>query len=63
MYEPLTYTDFEGTTRCLCTDVVRVGDPPQVRTAMYPALPEDLTEVRVRQDGFEEPIVLEVTRP
>ncbi|GGL39638.1 hypothetical protein H9L10_13430 [Phycicoccus endophyticus] len=63
VYAPLTYVDYDGKTRCLCTDAAYVNGDPQPRTALYPPLPADLSRVQVRQEGFKKPVSVEVTRP
>ena len=63
VYEPLTYVDHEGDTRCLCTDAGYIRGVPQPRTVLYPPLPERLDGVEVRHEGFARPVAVPVTRP
>ena len=61
IYEPTTLTTGRGTL-CLCTDASLVSDTPHPRTVFYPALPETVTTVEVRQEGIDQPITVPVTR-
>ena len=62
VYQPSTFTDSRGETRCLCTDGSYILAVPQPRTVYYPALPEGVTTIEVRQEGFDKPVTLTVTR-
>ena len=62
IYEPVTFVDEKGDTRCLCTDAAYIGRVPQPRTIFFPELPGDVTTVEVRQAGFDEPVIVPVTR-
>lgn len=61
-YEPFTFTHDRGETFCLCTDATYVRGVPQPRTIYYPALPDTVTTIEVRQAGFDQPIRVAVTR-
>lgn len=63
VYEPLTYVNEDGDTACLCTDAAYIRGVPQPRTVYYPAIPETVTSIQVRQPGFSAPVTLDVTRP
>jgi hypothetical protein len=39
VYEPVTFVDEQGDTRCLCTDAAYIGGVPQPRTIFFPQLP------------------------
>lgn len=62
VYEPVTFVDEQGDTRCLCTDAAYIGGVPQPRTIFFPQLPDTVTTVEVRQTGFDKPISVPVTR-
>lgn len=62
IYEPFTFTHNRGETFCLCTDATYVRGVPQPRTIYYPALPDTVTTIEVRQVGFDKPISVPVTR-
>ena len=62
IYEPFTFTHNRGETYCLCTDATYVRGVPQPRTVYYPALPDTVTTIEVRQAGFAKPIRIPVTR-
>jgi len=62
VYEPVTFVDEQGDTRCLCTDAAYIGGVPQPRTIFFPELPDTVTTVEVRQAGFDKPISVPVTR-
>ena len=62
IYEPFTFTHNRGETFCLCTDATYVRGVPQPRTIYYPALPDTVTTIEVRQVGFDQPITVPVTR-
>ena len=62
IYEPFTFTHNRGETFCLCTDATYVRGVPQPRTVYYPALPETVTTIEVRQAGFDSPVSVPVTR-
>lgn len=62
VYEPVTFVDDRGETRCLCTDAAYIRGIPQPRTVYYPDLPETVTTVEVRQAGFEDTVPVPVTR-
>ena len=62
IYEPFTFTHNRGETFCLCTDATYVRWVPQPRTIYYPALPDTVTTIEVRQVGFDQPITVPVTR-
>lgn len=62
IYEPFTFTHNRGETYCLCTDATYVRGVPQPRTIYYPALPDTVTTIEVRQVGFDTPVSIPVTR-
>ena len=62
VYEPFTFTHSRGETYCLCTDAAYARGDAQPRTIYYPALPDTVTTVEVRQAGFDKPISVPVTR-
>ncbi len=62
VYEPVTFVDERGNTRCLCTDAAYIRAVPQPRTIFFPELPDTVTTVEVRQAGFDKSISVPVTR-
>lgn len=62
VYEPVTFVDDRGDTRCLCTDAAYIRGIPQPRTIYYPDLPDTVTNIEVRQAGFDTPVSVPVTR-
>ena len=62
VYEPVTYTATQGDQKCICTDAAYVRGTPQPRTILYPALPDTVTTVEVRQAGFDKAVSIPVTR-
>lgn len=61
-YEPFTFVHARGETYCLCTDAASVLGVPQPRTIYYPALPDSVATVEVRQAGVADAITVPVTR-
>lgn len=61
VYEPQTFTNFEGQPVCICTDAVYVDGVPQPLTISYPPVPSGVTSVQVRQAGSP-PVSVPVTR-
>lgn len=62
VYSPLTFINWEGDTVCMCTDAAYIRGVPQPRTIAYPPLDESVTSIDVKQEGFEKPITVPVTR-
>jgi hypothetical protein len=62
VYEPVTFVDDMGDTRCLCTDAAYIRGVPQPRTIYFPDLPESVTSIEVSQAGFGTGISVPVTR-
>lgn len=62
VYEPVTFVDDKGDTRCLCTDAAFIRGIAQPRTIYFPDLPDTVTSIEVRQAGFDTPVSVPVTR-
>lgn len=52
VYEPVTFTNNDGVTVCICTDAAYIDVVPQPLTIAYPPVPAGVTTLQVRQTGF-----------